>query len=86
MKDEYQLVHELLKQRKIIYLNDILEHVPKDVLAKDLGLTIEQMEEYWSDPGDAFLEHMPMLAALLEIEELEIVNMVLRTVLRDGKK
>lgn len=86
MKNEYQIVHKLLKQKKITYLDEILQHVPKNVLATDMGLSIEQLDECWSDPGDNFLERIPRLAALLEIKELEIVNIVLRTVSRDGKK
>ena len=86
MKEEYQLLHDLLKQKKITYLDEMLKYVSKRLLAGDLGLTRKQLEEYWSDPDDNFLERVPRLTALLEIEELEILNIVLRTVARNEKK
>jgi len=81
----YRTIKFLLENGHISTLNEIFESIPKSVVAKDLGFNNMRMAKLIRDVDRYIVKDLFKLAALIEVEETVIMNLLLAQYFTDKR-
>ena len=63
-----------------------LEIIPKSVVARDLGISLDRFDKMIADVGRFNAGKLFRLAGLIEVEEKQVMNLICNQYLLDKKK
>lgn len=72
----YNTVKNLISGNYIKTFSEIFDTVPKSVVAKDLGFNNERISGLITDVDRFIVKDLFKLAALIEVEEIEIMKLI----------
>jgi len=73
----YELIPVLLKDGKIERLSDIFKFVPKTIVARDMGISLDQWDKYMEKIVPFTLKRLFRLAELCGITEREVLDLAM---------
>ena len=73
----YELIPVLLEDGKIERLSDIFKFVPKTIVARDMGISLDQWDKYMEKIVPFTLKRLFQLAELCGITERQIIDLVM---------
>jgi len=72
----YKVVRTLIAAGEVTSFGQIMELVPKTILAQDLGMHHQTFEKVLKDPEKFTFKLAFWIASLIEVEERVIVNLI----------
>lgn len=72
----YGAVKVLIEGRHVNYFKDIFLHLPKSVLAQDMGVNNTRITRLIEHPDQFTVQELNRIAAFIGIEEMKIIQLV----------
>ena len=86
VKDKrYNTIKKLIIANALGSFAEILDTLPKTTLARDLGMHHQTFSKLLSNPAKFTFEDAFNIAALIEVDQMAIVNLIAKQCIADGK-
>lgn len=84
--DRYDRVKPMIASGDIKIFSDIFKHVPKTVVAKDLGKKGDRFSQLIKQPDGFILKDLFLIATFCKIEESQVLRLVLNEYFANKQK
>jgi hypothetical protein len=81
----YKTINQLISTGQLKTLGEIFDTLPKSVVAKDLGISLDRFNKMINDVERFGVRNLFRIAALIEVDEILILNLVYHQYLADKK-
>jgi hypothetical protein len=81
----YKTVYHLISGGHVKTLIEIFDSIPKSVIAKDLGISLDRFTKMINDVERFGIRNLFRMARLIEVDEILILNLVYHQYLADKK-
>ena len=81
----YKTINQLISAGQLKTLIEIFDTLPKSVVAKDLGISLDRFTKMINDVERFGVRNLFRIAALIEVDEILILNLVYHQFQADKK-
>lgn len=82
----YKTINHLITGGHIKTLIEIFDTLPKSVLAKDLGISLDRFTKMINDVERFSVRNLVRIANLIEVDELKIFTLIHNQIIENRKK